>query len=240
MVKVALVSSAAELLEPAKKVRRPTLVDIATVVLVCCALASTVLAANRRATSTPKRRSRATIEPRWQEYAAAGHRIGNVRGAVEIVEFGDFECPYCRKFSVYLDSLKRTGREVTLIYRHLPGRSHLQALPAARASECADEQGNFQAMYNALIYNADSLGRVPYTWFARHAGVRDSAAFARCMNSSGSIPNLHEDTLAASRLRISGTPTLLIESQRYDGLPPFDSLRAFIDRAAATRHTSRK
>ncbi len=89
-------------------------------------------------------------------------------------------------------------------------------------------------MFDALYAFGDSLGKAPWLWFAELAGIKDTEAFGRCVLEDGPLPVLNEDTAAAKRLRVAGTPTLLIHSLRYNGLPPFDSLVAYVDRAAAT------
>jgi protein-disulfide isomerase len=106
-----------------------------------------------------------------------------------------------------------------VVYRHLPAQGHSHAVGAVRASECAAVQGRFAAMHAALSRNADSIGVKSWAWFARAAAVPDSAQFAA----------------DANRLRIRGTPTIMVHNQRYDGLPPFDSLLAYVDRARSSR-----
>jgi protein-disulfide isomerase len=220
--------------------RRLTVVDVVTALLVGSAFLAVGLAVERRLGREPARRARATHEANWRTYAAVGHRVGGSEGAVEIVEFGDFECPFCRRFSTYVDSLNKLGKNVTVIYRHVPSRNHLQAIPAVRASECASLQGKFGEMYAALVTFADSLGKVPFEWYAGRANIPDSVSFQRCITSSEQIPALSADSSASKELHVTGTPTLLIESQRYDGLPPFDSLAAYVDRARASRNQSQR
>jgi protein-disulfide isomerase len=175
---------------------------------------------------------RQSVEKNWSDYATEGHVLGSGETPVTIVEFSDFECPFCAKFELYIDSIRTLGASVRVIYRHYPTSSHKFAVPAVRASECAARDGRFESVHAVLFKNQDSLGVAPWWWFAKEGGVQDSARFHACMADSAPIPALVRDTLAARRLGVRGTPTLLIHDLRLNGLPVFDSLRTYIERAA--------
>jgi protein-disulfide isomerase len=83
-------------------------------------------------------------------------------------------------------------------------------------------------MYRALYEYSDSLGLVSWSWFASAASVRDSALFTKCIKSASPIPALDNDIRAGEKLKIQGTPLLLVGPWRFSGLPAFDSLRAYI------------
>jgi protein-disulfide isomerase len=129
-----------------------------------------------------------------------------------------------------MDSLRALGVKIKVRYRHLPGARHRFAIPAIQASECAADAGKFESMHDMLFRHTDSLGIVPWWWFAKAAGVQDSVRFHQCMARTDRVAALTEDTVAARRLGATGTPTLLIHEIRSNGLPTFDSLRAYIDR----------
>ena len=214
---------------------RVRLLDVATVVVSLCALASTGLLvrrefASRRANATTY--SLAGDEPNWRDYAAEGRILGDRTARVTIVEFADYQCPYCQKLERMLDSLSRVwpGR-VKVVYRHLPLPNHEFALPAARASECASEQGRFGEMHRMLYAHADSFGIAPWWSYARKAEVGDSLAFELCMSRAGKVASIERDAKAAQRLFVRGTPTLLIGRIRLNGVPSAESLSAYIDRA---------
>ncbi len=118
-----------------------------------------------------------------------------------------------------------------MLYRHFPMPNHRFAVPAARASECAGDQGRFPEMHRALFENADSLGLAPWWWFASLAGVTDSSGFAECVRSSSPLLALERDVREGRRLGVEGTPTLLVGAWRVNGVPPLDTLRAYIKRA---------
>jgi protein-disulfide isomerase len=178
---------------------------------------------------------RVSIERAWETYAAEGHSIGPPDATVTIVEFSDFQCSFCRGFAVYYDSLRSLGVDVRVVYRHFPLPGHRFAIDAVRASECAAEQGRFDRMHAALFARQDSIGVASWLSFADAAALPDSAAFESCVASARSIDALVRDTSAARRLQVRGTPTLLIHDIRVNGLPQFDSLQAYVMRAADRR-----
>lgn len=212
--------------------KRFVLGDITTGILVLCAVVVTGLLVRREFSgpiSTQYARNLG-VEEDWERYTASEHTLGVPGAPVTIVEFGDYECPACGVLHMYLDSLLSLGSRFQVAFRHFPLKIHRFAIPAARASQCAADQGHFERMHRVLYENADSLGLVTWWWYARTAGVGDSAAFDLCLRSATAGRSLARDTLDAQRLGVSGTPTLLIGSLRVNGVPPFDSLRAYIER----------
>lgn len=80
----------------------------------------------------------------WQRYADVGNRLGPETAAVTIIEFGDYQCPYCRESEAHLRAiLRKHENDVSLVYRHFPLPGHGSAYPAARAAECAGKQDRF-------------------------------------------------------------------------------------------------
>lgn len=210
--------------------------NVGTLVLVICAVVVAAAIARREFLAQPMRNARAGVqekrEKNWRQYAAAGHVIGAENSSVTIVEFSDFQCPVCRRFALMHDSLAKLGLNVKVVYRHFPLHTHRQALNASIASECAAAQGRFEQVHDALFAHPESLGVAPWWNFARRAAVKDSAEFDACISTSRPQPALERDTVDGRRLKIRGTPTLLIHDLRVDGLPSLDSMVAFIKRAA--------
>lgn len=209
-------------------------VDWATLVLVVCALVVTVSVVWREfrpmAQAAP---SRIAIQSDWEQYAVSEHVIGDPQSRVIVVAFGDYECPACQVFQDAIDSLLVSGRSFKLLYRHYPLRNHRFAVPAARASQCAADQGRFGEMHRILYRYRDSLGLAPWSWYATLAGVDDLVTFDTCLTSPLSLRSLARDTVAGHKLGIVGTPTVLVGPVRLTGVPPFDSLRSYVDREAA-------
>lgn len=224
---------------PALKHWRPSVLkawflNVLTGLMVGCALIVTILSIRRELVGARRTGSLSpvTTESNWADYAAVGRVLGPPDARVTIVEFGDFECPYCRRFAGYVDSLRSLGASVKVVYKHFPLPNHRFAVAAATASECSGEQGQFDSMHAALYAHPESIGVAPWWWFANAAGVRDSVRFNACIRSSAPSESLRRDSIAGDRLDVRGTPTLLIQQWRFDGLPPFDTLRSYVERAA--------
>jgi len=223
---------------------RDKLLNAAVALMVLCAVLTTAFTARNVFPTRTARTATGVVAPRaqpdWSEYASSGHAMGPSTAPITIVEFADFQCPFCRIFKTYVDSLRqRHPEQVRLVFRHFPIRSHPFALAAARASECASQQGRFQQMYETLYDEQSYIGLQPWAWFAVKAQVPDSSAFDRCVRATDGIVALAEDTVAGKRLSIEGTPAILMNGMRLDGVPPLDSLEAYVARARRTAQSGR-
>ena len=170
-------------------------------------------------------RSRALTPPdalltEWQEYAAVGQWIGPPTAPVTIVSFSDYQCAACRQFENALGRLREQYADsVAAVVRHLPLGKHAHAVPAARAAICAGAQGRFMELNSLLFEVQDSLGRIPWRVLATRAGVADMPAFQSCLEDAATDVTLRRDFAAAERLGTSTTPTLLVGSRLYRGVP---------------------
>jgi protein-disulfide isomerase len=117
------------------------------------------------------------------------------------------------------------------VYRYFPLPMHHQAVPAIRASECAADQGRFEAFHDALFADQDSVVAGSWEYIAHLADVHDLRLFDKCVAATGPIPALARDTLAARRLHVDATPTFLINETRLEGAQPLDTLELYIRRA---------
>jgi len=215
--------------------RSELLQNLLTALLTICALVVTGLLVRRELISPEAQAAAGTLSrevPEWRDYAAGKHRIGPAEAPVTIVEFSDFQCPFCRGMAARLDSLRNEfPHQVAVVYRHFPLRIHPHAIAAARASECAGEQGRFWEMHDALYRGQDSIGQVKWARYASIAGVKDSLAFTGCMDRTVDDMGIREDTAAGNRLGVTATPTLLINESRVVGSPPLEALREHVRRA---------
>lgn len=174
--------------------------------------------------------------PDWRAYAQGGHRSGPDDAPVTMVVFSDFQCPACRLLATHAKALRAEfPRELAIIHRHSPLSMHPFAVQAAQASECAAQQDRFEAFHDALFVEQASIGLAPWNRFAVNAGIPDLTAFEKCMAERAPSPTLHADTISAKQLKVTGTPTLLVNGLRFTGAPPLDTLRAFVARAASAQ-----
>ena len=160
----------------------------------------------------------------WNELLQSGVLIGDSAAAVKVVEVADFECPFCRLFASGMRGQSEAVREKTaLVFVHLPIPSHRFALPAARAAECAREQGRFAQIHDLIFEKQDSLGLKSWSSFARDAGVEDTVAFRRCADRTDLVAQVKRGQDMAAKLGINATPGVVVNGWRFF-VPPKDSI----------------
>jgi len=154
---------------------------------------------------------------------------GNPKAPVVIVEFSDFQCPYCRSVQPTLKNLlaKYEGR-VSLAYRDLPLRDiHPQAQLAAEASRCAGEQGKFWEYHDLLFENQNKLNREGLVEQARTLKL-DEKVFDACLSSGKYNAQIEQDRQMGMRAGVSGTPGFFINGNLLSGNLPQDSFERII------------
>jgi protein-disulfide isomerase len=150
------------------------------------------------------------------------HRIGSAQATIGIVEFSDYQCPYCRSFhdQIYPRLKKEyvdTGI-VQFIHKDLPLKSiHPQALPAALAASCAGAQQRFWPMHEALYANNGRLAPTLYPQLGRELGL-DEAKFTACLGDVSRERVIMRDVVEARGLGITGTPSFVIGKIQGDVL----------------------
>ncbi|MGH7593061.1 MAG: DsbA family protein [Gemmatimonadales bacterium] len=205
-----------------------------------CAVVSTGIAVkreviDRRAELSRVQRPDPAPVRDWQKYAVGGHRLGATNPRVTIVEFADFECPYCRRLALGpLRYVLAIHPDVAVLVRQRPMPYHRFAVPAARAAECASAQGQYDDYYNALFVGQDSLGLKSFADFARDAGIADLRAFAACDSASSPVAGMASDMDAANTLGANVTPALIVDGLLISGAPDSVQLEKYV--TAALRH----
>jgi protein-disulfide isomerase len=165
---------------------------------------------------------------------------GRADAPVTVVEFTDYQCPYCRGFQAttwprlkhrYVD----TGK-VRFIIRDLPLEFHSSARPAAEAAHCAGEQGRFWPMHDALLRRDAKLDEESLLRRARALGL-DLARFRACVTGNKYESAIARNAAAAAALGVRGTPTFIIgravqgelEGERLSGALPYEDFAAVLD-----------
>jgi protein-disulfide isomerase len=149
----------------------------------------------------------------------ADHLRGTPDAPVALVEYGDFECPYCRRAHFILERLlDRVGAFVVLAFRNLPlVQIHPHALDAALAAEAAGRQGRFWEMHDRLFRHQDELERHELEQHALAVGVADLDRFRRDVADPHVETHVRRDFYGGIRSGANGTPTFFINDERYDG-----------------------
>lgn len=162
---------------------------------------------------------------------ASGHQWGDSAAPVTVVTFMDFECPACRDFALGTERIVRTKYpdELRIVIRHLPLAYHRFAFHAAKAAECAAEQGRFHEMYDVLFAKQDSLGLKSMESFARESTVSNITAFEQCMSSNRVEARIHSDIEAAESAGARGTPTIILNGLRLAQPPQPGELERLVD-----------
>jgi protein-disulfide isomerase len=141
---------------------------------------------------------------------------GPAKAAVTIVEFSDFECPFCRDVQPALKQIIETyGQNVRLIFKHLPLEGHRNSLPAARAAYCAGEQDRFWQFHDAL-FAAGNLSPGLFDRIGADIGL-GIERFRACVNSEQSRAAIVKDIETARSLRIDSTPSFLVNGRLIKG-----------------------
>lgn len=163
--------------------------------------------------------------------------LGPSRGAAEarvtIIEFADFQCPYCGRAAEVMEELLQAyeGR-VRLVFRHFPLSFHPLASKAAEASACADEQGRFWEFHDAL-FESRALEPEALQAQAGRLGL-DLERFAGCLDSGKTADVVRRDLAAGQQAGVTGTPAFFINGVFLSGAQPAEAFRRVIDRALAT------
>lgn len=164
--------------------------------------------------------------------------IGNRDAKVKVIEYSDFQCPYCKQMheTVIAPMLKEYGDKIAFVYKNLPLDFHPQAQNAAMAGECANEQGKFQAYADKLFATQATWGVVTGTQsfknYARQVGL-NATQFNQCMDSSKYKDKITADTQEAQSFGISGTPGTFVNDQFSGGVLPYASFKQSIDEELA-------
>ncbi|MBU0592055.1 DsbA family protein [Candidatus Micrarchaeota archaeon] len=157
---------------------------------------------------------------------------GNPNALVTIVEFSDFECPFCGRYfdETYPrinDEYIKTGK-VRYVFRDFPLGFHQYAQKASEAAQCANDQGKFWEMHDILFENRNDLGITNLKTYARNIGL-DVNEFDQCLDSGKYYNEVQADLLAGQEYGITGTPAFLINGNLVVGAQPYSVFKNVID-----------
>ncbi len=149
--------------------------------------------------------------------------LGSPSAPVTIVEFADFECPFCEQaFPIIRGLSAEFGDRIHIVFRNYPVPSlHEHAMAAAEAAMCASAQGKFWAYHDKLFQNQNALDDASLAQYAAAAGL-DMQAFTSCVSTHGSLSAVAQDIDDGNALGVVGTPTWFVNGRKVEGVIPQD------------------
>jgi protein-disulfide isomerase len=158
---------------------------------------------------------------------------GPANAPITIVEYSDFQCPFCARVNPTLDRVVQTyGDKVRIVFKDYPLPNHAEAPKAAEAAHCAGEQGKFWEMHDRLFANQQALQLPMLKQQATALGL-DMSAFNQCLDSGKHASRVAENMKEAESLGVSSTPTLYVNGRPVVGAQPFELFKAVIDEELA-------
>lgn len=168
---------------------------------------------------------------------APAYRVkGSSKAKVTIIEYSDFQCPFCARFvRETLSQIEKTyGDKVKIVFKHLPLPFHQYAQKAAEAAECAGKIAGakgFWALHDKLFYEGQPTGRLDINSlkeFAKQVGL-DEKKFSQCLDTGEMAGVVSKDMEESQRLGVRGTPTFFVNGKAIRGALPFDVFKQVID-----------
>ncbi len=173
--------------------------------------------------------------PPRMEVAAEGPSKGPEKAPVTIVEFSDYECPFCgRAEGTVAQVLGAYGDKVRLVYRDFPLPMHPHAEKAAEAAHCAGDQGKYWEMHGRLFANQQDLD---VSALKKHAGELklDQARFDNCLDSGAKAKVVEANRKAGEEVGVTGTPAFFVNGMMISGARPFEDFKSLIDSELAQK-----
>ena len=171
---------------------------------------------------------------RYDVPAGDAPALGPANAKVTVIEFSDFECPFCRQWQqeVYPQLMAAYGDKIRFVYRNFPLSGHASAIPAAEASLCANEQGKYWEYHDKLFSMELPLETASYQKYASDLGL-DTSKFNTCLSTHRYLAKIQADVDFATKLGVDQTPTFFIDGLAVLGAQPFSFFQQVIDQELA-------
>lgn len=175
--------------------------------------------------------------PRYEvAVSASDPSLGNPSAPVTIVEFSDFQCPFCQRVAPTLKRVRETyGDKVRIVWKDFPlTQIHPEAFKAGEAAHCAGEQGKFWEYHDRLFANQQALQPESLKKHAADLGL-DASRFNACVDSAKYGDRVSEGVAQGSRLGVNSTPTVYINGRLLSGAHPYETFAGIIDEELSRR-----
>ncbi|MGH0031951.1 MAG: DsbA family protein [Myxococcota bacterium] len=154
---------------------------------------------------------------------------GNPEAKLAIVEFSDFQCPFCNRVTPTLEQIEQEyGDDVRIVFKHLPLSIHPKAPAAHAAAEAAHRQGKFWEMHDLIFADQRNMSEAKYREYAEQIGL-DMEQFEADLASAEVKKKVDADVAEASKLGVSGTPAFFVNGRFVSGAQPFTTFKTLID-----------
>lgn len=173
---------------------------------------------------------------------AKAYTNGSPDAQVTLVEFADYECPYCQKVNPQIQQMKKEyGDKLTVVYKDFPLPMHHSSEKAAEAARCAGEQGKFWQYHDVLFYSK----QLEVDALKEHARVinLDTERFDTCLDSGSQAAAVKKDLEEAEGLGLTGTPSFFVNGHFFSGVVDYDTLKDMVNQqmnAAAAAHLNQQ
>ena len=159
--------------------------------------------------------------------------LGPANASVTIVEFTDYQCPYCQQAQQYVEQVMTAYKDrVRLVYRDFPLDFHAQAKSAGVAARCGGDQGKFWELHTNLLNAPGKLDQVDFATRAGALGL-DVGRFQTCLASGKFDAQIQKSIEDGKAVGVSGTPTFLINGRAFSGAQPFEAFERIIEEELA-------
>jgi len=166
--------------------------------------------------------------PSVQVASIGAPSIGPANAPVKVVEFADYQCPYCKQVHPDLQKLREEfPQQMVLVYEDFPLPMHPFAEKAAEASHCADDQGKFWEYHDGLFAHSGPLDADALKGVARSLNL-DQAKFTQCLDSGKEAPTVAKGLAEGKKLGLTGTPTFFINGHMVAGATKYDVLKEMV------------
>jgi protein-disulfide isomerase len=167
--------------------------------------------------------------PRVAVSAGTSPTKGPANAPIELIEFADFQCPFCLAASPTVKRVLDTyGDRIRFVYRNFPLENHPNARPAAEAAQCANEQGQFWAYHDRLFSDPGKLSVAELKQTAASLGL-DSPRFNKCVDDRKYRSVVEADAKAGTDAGVTGTPAFFINGRLLSGAQPYDVFKHVVD-----------
>jgi len=207
-----------------------TAVEIAGVRNAVAKIPAAAAAPAARAAAAPQRAQRPDPSKQYEVNTAGSPSKGGPESAkVTVVEFSDFQCPFCSRVTPTLNEIEKAyGDQVRIVFKHLPLRMHTKAPAAHAAAEAAHRQGKFWEMHDKIFANQRELTEAKFAEYAAELEL-DVEKFKQDAASAEVKKKVDSDAREAASLGVTGTPGFFINGRFLSGARPFDSFKTIID-----------